>query len=332
MPLRVCVLGDRFVLPELIPDLIRQALGDQAEVSIAQLEWPDGETISGKPGDAIREYSGRADDVIRLARGADALIVHMAPITREVIDALPELKFVAVCRGGPVNVDAQAAQERGIHLARAPGRNANAVAEFTIGALIAGSRSLVTAATEVRNGVWSRGHYRYADASIELAEMTVGLIGYSHVGRKVGHLLKAFSAHVLFADPYQEPDDTDSALGIEKVDLEALCARSDVVSVHARLTDATRKMCDAAFFARLKDQCVFINTARGELVDEAALLAELESGKVRMAILDTFDPEPPAPDSALVRHPNVIATPHLAGASRTSAHIVARMVVEELEA
>lgn len=330
MKKKICVLGDRFLMPELFLDPIKRVVEDNATLVTDQLDWPDGETISGSPGESIREYSGSAEEVIDKAAGADALIVHMAPVPAEVFSALPNLKFLAVCRGGPVNVDVAAAAAHGVHVVRAPGRNANAVAEFTVGALVGGTRGLVSGALETRSGIWSRSHYRYACSSLEVCDMTVGLIGYAHIGRKVGRLLAAFGANVLFADPYQECDQADLAHGIEKVTLEALCARADAVSLHARLTDETRKMCDPAFFASVKPGSVFINTARGELVDEAALLKALDDGTVRTAVLDTFDPEPPVSDNPLLLHPNVIATPHLAGASRSSAHIAAAMIADDL--
>lgn len=330
MKRKICVLGDRFLLPDLFHDPIKRAVGDETSLTTHQLDWPDSETIAGSPGGAIREFSGRVEEVIEKAAGADALIVHMAPVPAQVFRALPQLKFLAVCRGGPVNVDVDSAAANGVYLVRAPGRNANAVAEFTVGALIGGTRSLVSGASETRSGIWSRGHYRYADSSAELCDMVVGLIGYSHIGRKVGKLLSAFGTKVLFSDPYQECDRADCANGVEKVSLGELCARADAVSLHARLTDETRKMCDKAFFNSLSAGSVFINTARGELVDEGALLMALHAGSVHTAILDTFDPEPPSSDSPLLLHPNVIATPHLAGASRTSAHIAAGMVAQDL--
>lgn len=330
MPKHLTILGDRFVLPEIFRKPIQAAVGDQVTVSSHSLDWPDVPTISGLPGDSVREYSGAEDEVIRSAQGAQALVVHMAPVTRKVIEALPQLKFIAVCRGGPSNVDAAAAKEKNIRLVKAPGRNANAVAEFTVGSLIAATRSMFQGVNEVRAGEWSRAHYRYSHAGFELSDMTIGLIGYAHVGRKVAQLLHVFGAKILFADPFQKLTDEDRANGVEHVSFEELMQRCDVVSLHARLTPGTRKMMHAEAFSKMKPGMIFINNARGELVDEAALNDAMEQGIVSLAILDTFDPEPPNSKNPLFARSNVLATPHIAGASRTSVKIVADIVAEEL--
>ncbi len=328
MTIKVCALGDFFLAPELFPERLKKFCGDNIELSVHKM--PPAPMISGEHGDAIREYSGDEDQVIEWARGADALLVHIAPISRRVIDALPNLKFIGVGRGGPVNVDQEAIKERNIALANAPGRNAGAVAEFTVGAIISASREMTTGTLEMRANEWSRVHYHYENTGLELSEMTVGLIGYAHIGRIVARLLSAFSTNVIFYDPYQEESEEDRKLGIQKVDLDELCKKSDTISLHTRLTDETANMCNDDFFTKVKPGCLFINTARGELVDQEALLAHLNSGSVGGAFLDTFNPEPPASDDPLIHHPNVFTTPHIAGASKTSAHNAVNVVSRAL--
>ena len=331
MSKRLTILGDHFVLPSIVEGAVRAAVGDALAITTHQMRWPDAETISGSPGDAVREYSGSEEEVTRAAEGAEALVVHMAPVTRKTIAALPDLKFIAVCRGGPSNVDAAAARERGIRLVKAPGRNANAVAEFTVGSLIAATRSMIPAVNEVRAGEWSRAHYRHAQAGFELRGMTIGLVGYAHIGRKVAKLFQAFGSKILFSDPYQALTDDDRGNGVERVSFDELMARSDVISLHARLTDGTRKIMNRQAFAKMKRGMVFINNARGELVDEAALEEAMEAGTVSMAILDTFDPEPPHVDNSLLKRANVLATPHIAGASKSSTEVVAEIVAGEIK-
>ena len=331
MSKRLTILGDRFVLPSIIEDAVRAVAGDAFEITSHQMDWPDAATVSGLPGDAVREYSGTDAEVARAASGAEALVVHMAPITRKTIEALPDLKFIAVCRGGPSNVDAAAARERGIRLVKAPGRNGNAVAEFTVGSLIAATRSMFPGVNEVRQGEWSRAHYRHSQAGIELCDMTVGLVGYAHIGRKVSKLLQAFGTKVLFSDPFQTVTEEDRRAGVEQVSFDELMARADVVSLHARLTDGTRQIMNRDAFAKMKPGMVFINNARGELVDETALEGAMAAGIVAIAILDTFDPEPPHADNPLFKRANVFATPHIAGATKSSTKVVADIVADELK-
>lgn len=328
MTIKVCALGDFFLAPDLFPERIKQFCGDDVELTVHKM--PPGPMISGDKGDAIREYSGKEDQVIEWAQDADVLLVHIAPVSRRVIDALPNLKFIGVGRGGPVNVDQDALKERGIVLANAPGRNANAVAEFTIGAIITASREIAVGDREMRDGIWGRNHYHYENTGLELSEMTIGLIGYAHIGKIVGRLLSAFSANVIFFDPYQQESDEDRVLGIKKVDFETLCRTSDTISLHTRLTGETANMCGEDFFEKLKPGCLFINTARGELVDQAALLKALEKGSLGGAVLDTFNPEPPKPNDPLFQHPKILTTPHIGGASKTSAHNAINMIAREL--
>lgn len=144
---------------------------------------------------------------------------------------------------------------------------------------------------------------------------TIGLVGLDAVGSRVAELLRGFGSRVLAFDPYADPV-AAAAMSVELSSLETVLSSSDIVSVHARLSDETRKMFDAAAFATMRTGARFINTARGELVDQAALLAAMESGHLAGAALDVFDPEPPDAADPLLARPDVICTPHLAGASR----------------
>ena len=328
MTVKVCALGDFFLAPNIFSEKLKETFGEEIDFTVHKM--PPGPMISGEHGDAIREYSGEEDQVIEWARDADALLVHIAPVSRRVIDALPNLKFIGVGRGGPVNVDLEAAAERNITITNAPGRNAGAVAEFTIGAIISTSREIAMGTMEMKANQWSRVHYHYENTGLELSEMTIGLIGYAHIGRIVGRLLSAFGAKVIFFDPYQEQTEEDEKLGIIKVELDELCRSSDTISLHTRLTAETNNMCDGDFFSKLKPGCLLVNTARGELVDQEALLEHLNFGSVGAAFLDTFNPEPPQSDDPLIHHPKVFTAPHIAGASKTSAHIAVNVISKAL--
>lgn len=317
-PLRVLCAGDAFITPSTLADAARRHLADLPSVASVEVvehasRWPD-EPFGAV--DGVREAAGDPADLARAAAGCDVLLTHLAPVTADVLSAAgPSLRVVGSVRGGPVNVDVAAATALGVPVAYLPGRNLGAVAEFVVGVTITGLRSIGAASRQMADGVWDGSYFRYERCGPELSAATVGLVGLGAVGARVAELLRAFGSTVLAHDPYADPA-VASAAGVELVPLATLLGRSDVVSVHARLTDDTRTMFDAAAFAAMRPGTFFVNTARGELVDTDALRDAVVGGHLGGAALDVFDPEPPAVDDPLRSHPSVVATPHLAGASR----------------
>jgi D-3-phosphoglycerate dehydrogenase / 2-oxoglutarate reductase len=307
----LCVLcaGDLFIRATSFADAAR-GLADEVVAIECESRWPDEPfgTI-----DAVREAAGDPAQLATLIADADVMLTHLAPVTRSMFEAAPRLRVVGVTRGGPVNVDLPAATDHGVPVLYLPGRNLEAVAEFVIGVMISLTRSVGAAALQLTAGTWSSQYFRFDRVGPELCASTVGLVGLGAVGARVAQLAKAFGSRVLAYDPYVAPDAAPDA---ELVNLPYLLASSDIVSLHARLTESTRKMIDAKVFATMKPGAYFINTARGELVDYDALRSALANGRLRGAALDVFDPEPPEPDDPLLRRANVIATPHLAGASQ----------------
>jgi D-3-phosphoglycerate dehydrogenase len=164
----------------------------------------------------------------------------------------------------------------------------------------------------------------------ELCEMTVGIIGYGHIGTKVVRLLKPFGCRILVDDPYVPLAAEDLADGVEAEGLDRLLERSDVVSLHARVTAETRGFLGAPQFARMKRGAYFVNTARGPMVDYAALYEALAGGHLRGAMLETFWQEPPPADAPLLRLPNVTLTPHIAGASLKTVRHAAAVIADEV--
>jgi D-3-phosphoglycerate dehydrogenase len=282
----------------------------------------------GIPG--LKEYLGEPDDIVRFVDGADILITHLAPINGDILDRLPALKVIAVSRGGPVNIDVAACKARKVKLVNTPGRNSSAVAEFTIAAILAETRLIRAGHEALRQGIWRGDLYRFDKIDAELSEMTVGLIGYGHIGTKVVRLLKPFGCRILVCDPYVPLSAEDGADGVEQVNLDTLLKQSDVVSLHARVTEETKGFLAAPQFARMKKGAYFINTARGPMVNYDDLYQALKSRHVRGAMLETFWLEPPPPDSPLLKLDNVTLTPHIAGASTTTVRIAARMIAEEI--
>jgi D-3-phosphoglycerate dehydrogenase / 2-oxoglutarate reductase len=273
---------------------------------------------------------GRPEDIVDFLADAEILVTHLAPVNGWLLDRCPELKLIGVSRGGPVNIDMKAARARGVAVVNAPGRNASAVAEFTIGAILAETRLITKGHVALRQGVWRGDLYRADLTGEEMSELTVGIIGYGHIGTRVVRLLKPFGCRILVDDPYVRLSPEDAAGGVEQVDLDTLLKRSDVVSLHARVTPETTGFLAAPQFARMKRSSFFINTARGPMVDYQALHDVLASGHLRGAMLETFWQEPPPPDAPLLRLENVTLTPHIAGASLKTVKIAARMVADEV--
>ncbi len=324
----VMCAGDLFITSEALAEAARQhitaALPDTALSVVSHASrWPD-EPFGDIEG--VREAAGDVTALAESVRGAHVLLTHLAPITGSVLAAAPDLRLVGVTRGGPVNVDVAAATLLGIPVAYLPGRNLSAVAEFVVGTMITVMRNIGPASIGMTEGRWDGSFYRYERCGPELGASTVGLVGLGAVGARVATLLSAFGARVLAHDPFADPTTVDPAVRL--VDLPELLATSNVVSVHARLTPQTRGMFDKVAFAAMPRGAYFVNTARGELVDTDALTEALASGHLAGAALDVFDPEPPPGDHPLRGMPNVLATPHLAGASQQTATVSAGRIAE----
>ncbi len=236
--------------------------------------------------------------------------VQFTPISRSFIDAARSLKVIGVLRGGTENVDVEFATSRGIAVLNTPGRNARAVAECALGMILAEVRNIARAHGCLKNGDWRRS-FPNSDAIPELCQRTVGLVGYGAVGRLVAGYLEAFGSRIIACDPYCAGDPAPAEL----VDLETLMKESDVVSIHARLTEESHHLIGRAELALMKPGAILVNTARSGLVDEEALVQALSRRQIMGAALDVFDTEPLPPDHPLVRLDNVTITPHLAGST-----------------
>lgn len=250
------------------------------------------------------------------------------PLTAPVLAAAPRLRAVVHAAGSVKHHITDACWERGIAVTSAAGANALPVAEFTVAAILfAGKRVLSSAQRyrELRTGHdWlaeldGSGNYR----------RTVGIVGASRIGRRVIALLRPFDLDVLLYDPYVGPDEA-ARLGVRLSALDELCANSSVVSVHAPQLPETRHLIGAAQLAAMPAGATLINTARGSLVDEAALLPELTGGRLH-AVLDVTEPDLPPVASPLYELPNVLLTPHVAGSLGNELHRMADQALDELE-
>jgi D-3-phosphoglycerate dehydrogenase len=249
----------------------------------------------------------------------------MAPLTRRVIEASPRLRLIGIGRGGPVNANLKAAAEHGVAVCCAPGRNAGATAEHTLGMILAAARRIPQTHAELTAGRWRSDYYRYDEVGIELRGSTIGLIGGGAVGNRVAEMLAALGAHVLIHDPYV----TESAVA-ELVSLDELLARSQVITLHARVTPETTGMIGAPQIAAMPAGGIIVNCARGALLDYEAVCDAIEGGHLFGAAFDVFPEEPIPAGSRLLSTPGITLTPHLAGASRQTAANAANILAEDV--
>jgi D-3-phosphoglycerate dehydrogenase len=322
--MRVLVAGDHFVTNDLVAAALHDL--DGLEIRTLTLPWP---LVPFGPVAEVDEASGDEDDLIAALSGVEVAVTQMAPFTARVLAAADALRLLVVCRGGPVNVNLEAAAAAGVTVRSTPGRNAVAAAEHTIALMLAALRQIPDRHNGVLAGEWRSDLYALDQVGGELGGSTVGLVGYGAIGRRVGRILAAFGARVLVHDPYADPATLDGATA---VDLKELLERSAVVSLHARLTPETAGMVGAAELARLPRGAVLVNTARGGLLDYAAVVDALESGHLGAAAFDVFDAEPLPADSRLRNAPRVVLTPHLAGATRETASRAASLAAEAVAA
>lgn len=330
---KIAIIGDRFMLPTVFRDKVVEACGEGHDIRLLEQPWPDepmehGYAVEGM--DGLKEYMGKADDIIEFVGDAEMVITQLAPFSRGMFSRLPNLKFVAVSRGGPVNIDMKAARDAGVLVVNTPGRNASAVAEFTLGAILAETRLIRSGHESLRKGEWRGELYRADKTGRELSEMTVGVVGYGNIGTKVVRLLRAFGTKVLVYDPYVQLSADDRNAGVEHVGFDDLLSRSDVVTLHSRVSEETRHMMNAESFAKMKPGAIFVNTARGPLCDYDALYEALVNGPLGSAMLETFAVEPVPEDWPLLQLPNVTLTPHIAGASVRTVTYAAEMAAEEV--
>ncbi len=248
---------------------------------------------------------------------ADGLIVRGATkVTAELIAAAPRLRVIARAGTGVDNVDLGAASARGILVLNAPGANSISVAEHAWALMLASARSISRADADMKAGRWSKRSFQGA----ELRGKTLGVVGLGRIGREVVRRARAFDMMVVAHDPFITAQ-VASDLGIELVPLEALVAQSDFITFHLPSTEATRGMVNRELLAQCKPGARIINTARGDLVDEAALSDAIEEGRIGGAALDVFRAEPPL-DTTLTGRLDVVATPHIGAATAEAQELV----------
>jgi D-3-phosphoglycerate dehydrogenase len=250
--------------------------------------------------------SGSAEDILAVAKDADAVITTYAKITREIITQLTKCKAIGRFGLGVDNIDLVAAKEKGIPVNYVPDYCIHEVSDHTMAMLLALIRKIPLSNRLVQSGRWEM------PAVVPITRITgttLGLVGFGHIPRLVAPKAQAFGMKVIAHDPYLKPD-VFKAANVESVDFDTLLKTSDYISMHAPLMDATRGLLNAAALAKAKKGVYIVNTARGPVIDEPSLIAALDSGQVGGAALDVVTTEPLPKDSKLIGRDNVIITPH----------------------
>jgi phosphoglycerate dehydrogenase-like enzyme len=281
---------------EMPPDILEQA----------QHMKPAGFTLQMMPATAS------AADIAAAMREAEYLMGFIRFLPDDAYTQATRLKLVQVLSAGYDRVNIEGARKARVPIASNGGANSVAVAEHTIMLILAVYRKLVAFHQNVASGRWHEGIPRTEDV-FELEGKTVGLVGLGHIGQQVARRLAPFDTQMIYYDAFRRSPEEEARLGVQYVPFNTLLETADVVSLHVPLNDSTRQMINAEALGRMKPKAILINTCRGEVVDEAALIDALQKGRILGAGLDTQEKEPAEPTNPLLTLPNVTLTPHSAG-------------------
>lgn len=268
------------------------------------------------------------EEHLRLAKDADFLLVGGLPLTHRIIHNASRARLIQKWGIGIDKIDLAAATAKGIPVSITAGANASPVAELAVGLMLAVYRRIPYADRNLRNGKWLKPEMR--SFCYQLGGKTVGLLGFGAISRMVAKRLQGFDVKVIYHDIRKADPETESQLKTQAVSFDDLLSHSDVLSIHTPLTDSTRHIIDADALSKMKKNAILINTARGGIVDESALLEALTNGQLLGAGLDSFESEPLPGDSKLLRLDNVVVTPHAGGGVLDNVENVSRHAFENM--
>jgi len=263
------------------------------------------------------------EDIIKACRGVDFLLAlsgfSPTPITARVIKAIPSVKMIQMDGVGYDTVDVDAAAEYSLPVANNAGQNAGAVAELILGMIVALQRCVLVSDREIKAGNYNQLRRQLIETGLrDIYGIKLGLVGLGAIGRKVAEVAGMLGAELYYYDVYRAAENTEMELGIKYRSLDELLTESEIISMHVPLTEQTRGMIGRREFNLMRPGTIFVNTARGEIVDQEALAEFLENGHLGGAAIDTLSPEPPLPDHPLLNlsstaREKLLLTPHLAG-------------------
>lgn len=297
-------------------------ISDYYYASIHQEE----EVMAGIDADLKAYRCKTEDEVIAVAADCDALICQFAPITRRVIESLHNCKVIVRYAIGVDNIDLKAAEEQGIYVCNAPDYCIDEVSNQAIALLMDCAKKLTYMAGQVKLG---NSGYTVVEPLYRMAGKTLGLVGFGRIPRMVAKKMAGFDLNIIAYDPYIN-ESAAAELHVTPVSLDELLAQSDYISVHCPLVDSTRHMFDRAAFEKMKPTAIFVNTARGAIVDETALVWALKNKKIYMAGIDVTETEPIPVDYPLLHLDNAVVTPHVAWYSVEAGQTLQLMVAQEV--
>ncbi len=326
----ILLAGDGFVTANVLRHAVEGQSNIPQSVVLGEMQsnWPN-EPFHDYAG--VREAFGDEDVLIAALPGAQVCFSHTYPFSEKVIAASPDLQLITICRGGPVNVDLDAATRHGVIVSYTPGRNAVATAEHSVAMIMAAARQIAQRDAELKAGQWRSDYYNYDAVGPEISGKTAGVCGYGAVGSRVAKILQAMGAHVVVYDPWIDASKLEP--GMEYVpELEQLLDRADILTLHSRLTAENQGMIGAEQIARLPQDAILVNCARGGLLDYDAVVDALDSGHLYAAAFDCLPEEPLPSGHRLFTTPRVTMTPHLAGASKQAAELAAAIGARDIAA
>src|SRR5215210_5930850 len=329
--MEVLCVGDLFLSSERFKEAIEKEMGGGSG-TIREVSWAGEKAEDQHHLQQVMEQDGpeavpTPEEIVEAVGDAEVIAVHFAPIPEAVLEAGSNLKAVVVARAGYENVNVEVASARGIAVVNLVGRNAPAVAEQAIALMLAETRDIARADRGIRAGGWPK---EFPQVPYDLGASTVGLIGFGQVARQLAPRLSGFGVTLLVYDPYVDAG-TIEFYGGEKVDdLERIFRESDFVSLHARLTEETRRFIGREHFEMMKPTAYFINNARSRMVRYDDLYEILKENRIAGAALDVHDDEPLGEGNPWVELENVTLTPHIAGTTTSTWENSVRMVAEAI--
>jgi len=261
--------------------------------------------------------------------GVDALVVHKAPVSASVLEAGDSLQVVGAARGGVENLDIDTAKANDITVLHAPGRNKNAVSDYAVSLLLTKIREIPHHTSALHAGEWSQ-EFSPEKLPRDIEAMTIGIVGFGNIGQQVARRLSGFGPEILAYDPYQDETTFDNA-GVKRTTLDDLLEQADAVTLHAGLTEETQGLLGEEELSRMDPSAILVNSARGGLVDESALVDALQTGSIAGAALDVFETEPLPGDHPFLEMDNVVLSPHTAGSTRDAVTNGPRLIAEGID-
>ena len=330
---RCLLCGD----PQQPSEAMYESAGFLSEHSVTfeRMEW-HGDRSAAAFRDVTMDMEARGpgdyddSDIVERLNGVNYLIVHKAPVSRAVFEHGEDLAVVAAARGGTENLDLDAAADHGVTALHAPGRNADAVADYAVSFALSVPRQIPYFVETTGRGEWAL-EFDPEGLPPDVTSLTVAVVGFGNVGRNVARRWDGFDPEILVYDPFVD-NEMIREHGNEPVSFDAALERADVITLHARLTEDTEQMLDADAFETMGEDALLVNTARGGLVDTDALVSALDAGDIGGAALDVFEEEPIPDGHPLLSLDNVWLSPHTAGSTRDAVSNGARIVAEDLAA